>query len=460
MGKNRTWLLFFLLLGLSAPPRLIRLDMGFRLDEIITLTDFVRHGWLEIFKLYYAPNNHILFSLLAKASVSVFGEKEWALRLPSVILGAFTPPVFFLLLRRKFGEKTAFATGLMLAFSFWMVWFSQDARGYAGTILCSGLSIFYFIDWLETKNKRSAVIYVVCSALACWFHLYAVFIIAGQILLGAYEWASDRKGQKIQIALVPGLALSLGLSVYSLAFFQLFSYAQKGGREIQGRWLGMDFLVELAKMLAGSQFRVFALLCSLPFLAGAVVMAGKNKKLVFSYLCPALLMVLITFFLKVFIFPRFLAWLIPFFFLCVTVAVFALSEIAEKKLRLRSGHVFIFLCAVILVFLCLGLGRYYRLGKQGFKDAGKYISSRYPEKTVISYGISAYDYLYYDQYAEPFPSNLRLTGEILKDNLVVASHPWGWGPDNEKTLKKFCRLEKEWESSGLEDATVYLFKCD
>lgn len=55
-------------------------------DESLTYFWFLQGSWLDIFTRYDA-NNHVLFSLLAKLSISVFGLHEAAFRIPSLAGG-------------------------------------------------------------------------------------------------------------------------------------------------------------------------------------------------------------------------------------------------------------------------------------------------------------------------------------------------------------------------------------
>ena len=62
------------LLCLATVLRWPGLDTDLWLDEILTLIDYVRITPGQILTSYASDNNHILYSLLAKASISFFGE--------------------------------------------------------------------------------------------------------------------------------------------------------------------------------------------------------------------------------------------------------------------------------------------------------------------------------------------------------------------------------------------------
>ena len=86
--ERGTWIIFSLLAALSLALRIFRINQGLWYDEIDTLLKFVRSDWLKIMTSVPVPNNHILYTILAKVSITLFGEREWSLRLPALIAGA------------------------------------------------------------------------------------------------------------------------------------------------------------------------------------------------------------------------------------------------------------------------------------------------------------------------------------------------------------------------------------
>ena len=456
----RKWLIFGSLVIVSLVLRLVRLDMGLWLDEIVTLNNFVNASWSKIITTLFIPNNHILFSTLAKISVFIFGEKEWSLRLPSVIIGSFTPGTFYLLFRKRFKEESAILASLFLVMSFWSVWFGQDARGYAGLILFLGLSHIFYLEWLEKNDLKIGTCYLVSAVVACYFHLYGIFGILSQIFYGFLFWLKNRKDNPTIIFLFPGLCLALGLALYSLGFYDLLLYSQKGGKEIQGRWLDIIFLKELLKMLSGSHYLGVAMVIGAIFLVGLYSIFKRWAGLCWLYLFSGVFVVIFTFFARVFIFNRFLSFLIPFFYLGVSEGLVIIEEKLSAifpKLR-KNALVFAF-SGIICFFLIISLVRYYHLGKQGFKEVAFYLEKNYPERRVISFGVSDLEFLYYYPSAIPHWGAVPLEPQELIGGLLVGSHPWGWAPYNIVAIQRFCKTEKIWKSAGPEENTVYLYKC-
>lgn len=73
-------LIFWIIVGLTllgTVLRMIGLNNKLWYDEIFTLVEYVRKPLSEIVS-YYSRNNHVLYSVLAHASLNVFGEYPWA----------------------------------------------------------------------------------------------------------------------------------------------------------------------------------------------------------------------------------------------------------------------------------------------------------------------------------------------------------------------------------------------
>ena len=123
--NNRGWMLLGLmvLLLVGAVLRIYRLDSGLWFDEIRTVISSVRSPLLEIVTHYPSNNDHLLYSVLAHLSISVFGEQPWSLRLPAAVFGIASIPMLYLLGRTVTSRFDALMAAMMLTFSYHHIWF-------------------------------------------------------------------------------------------------------------------------------------------------------------------------------------------------------------------------------------------------------------------------------------------------------------------------------------------------
>jgi mannosyltransferase len=459
--ERGTGFMFATLLALSLGLRLFRINQGLWYDEIDTLLKFVRSDWLKIMTSVPVPNNHILYTILAKISVTLFGEKEWTLRLPALIAGALTPPACFLLFRTRVRTASAFWAGLFMVLSFWMVWFSQDARGYSGLILFCALSQILYLRWLENKKIGTAILYLLCTAAGFYFYFYAGFVIAGQVVFGLGKWLMDRKGQKASVFILPVVALFISALFYLPALSDLTGYlGAKEARDLAGRWLDLRFIIELLKLLSGAGFLWFAIFAGFLFLLGLPRLWKVWPGICLLYLLAGAFLILFTWVMRVFIYPRFLSFLIPFFFLALACGAELVADQVRKIFPSLKPHLIQSALALLVCgSLVHGLAGYYQFGKQGFKPAAEYISRNFSGVRVISFGLADEEFLYYAPQALPWPGARPLSADDLAGKLIVASHPWSWSPANFGTIRQNCRQEKVWPSAGYQENDVYLFRC-
>ncbi len=132
------------------------IDRSLGHDELYTIVIFATRSWGDILTGYDLPNNHIFHTLLLRLSQSLFGDAEWALRLPALAAGAASLPAIYALARRLTGIPTVgLLAALMLGSHHLHVNFSQQARGYTLMVL---LCILYAdaLWWALQRTLKSA----------------------------------------------------------------------------------------------------------------------------------------------------------------------------------------------------------------------------------------------------------------------------------------------------------------
>ncbi|MFO0839383.1 MAG: glycosyltransferase family 39 protein [Phycisphaerae bacterium] len=172
-----------MLVGLAL--RLYKLNSCLWFDELLTLVDFVRHPWGLAVSEFPNQNQHMFYTVLAKACFAIFGESFAALRLPSVVFGVWSIPALYLLGRRTIGSRDALLACGLMTLSYHHVWFSQNARGYM-ILLC--LTIANTWIWLAALQRGSARLwagYALTAALGIWGHMTMVFVLAAHGLVWA-----------------------------------------------------------------------------------------------------------------------------------------------------------------------------------------------------------------------------------------------------------------------------------
>jgi 4-amino-4-deoxy-L-arabinose transferase-like glycosyltransferase len=171
------------LLVLALALRLIALDSGLWFDEIDTLLHQARQPLAHTLTTYDSRNNHYLFSILAKLSVSIFGDHAWSLRLPAALFGVGSVWALWWFARRVASRRVALLATALLTCSYHHVHFSQNARGYTGLLFMTLVGSAFFVDMLHSRGGpgglRLALGYGLSMALATATHPMAVMAVAG-----------------------------------------------------------------------------------------------------------------------------------------------------------------------------------------------------------------------------------------------------------------------------------------
>jgi 4-amino-4-deoxy-L-arabinose transferase-like glycosyltransferase len=144
-------LLLLAITVVAAALRLYRLGVwSFWIDELYTVNwASVHYGSLANLVDSFSGTMWFPFSIAAISFVlEAGGVSEWSARLVPAIIGILTVPVLYFPTRKLFGAGIALIAALLLAFSPWHIYWSQNARFYTSLLLFSALALFAFYSGL------------------------------------------------------------------------------------------------------------------------------------------------------------------------------------------------------------------------------------------------------------------------------------------------------------------------
>lgn len=202
---------------LAAALRLPTLGVqSFWIDEAATW-DQVNGSLVDVIVRTAADNYPPLFNLLAWGSLQLFGDAEWALRLPAALLGIATVPMLYVLGARIGGRSTGLIAALLLTLSGFHVWYSQEARMYSLLALAATAHAWAMLRYLELQVKPRATMLVATGAALLFSHPFGTLTWIA-IALGAYL-TSPRPAAGAQLKKL------LRLEGLTLAIFALWGLA-------------------------------------------------------------------------------------------------------------------------------------------------------------------------------------------------------------------------------------------
>ncbi|MDP9179896.1 MAG: hypothetical protein M3O61_19690, partial [Gemmatimonadota bacterium] len=160
-------------------------------------------------------------------------------------------------------QLEAFAAAALLTFSYHHVWFSQNARGYTGLLLCALVASGLLVKMATTAQSRwpLAIGYAVTMALATLIHPTAALIVAGHAVWWAVLAIRNRGNLIWPAAWLPlaafGLAGLIALLIYAPALGDLRTALlapDRGGVTLQWKnpaWFATETLRGLRRGLPG-----------------------------------------------------------------------------------------------------------------------------------------------------------------------------------------------------------------
>lgn len=165
---------------------------------------------------------------------SVFGDSEWALRLPSAIAGWLCIPAIFLLGRRIYSEREGIVAALLVAVSWAGIYFSQETRSYSILILLSIVTAYLW--WGMMRGLRGGrrlptaetVLYVLAAILCAYVHYFGALLVFLQGV--ALVVLAFRAFPKIVLVYAP-ISLAYVLWLPGMAY-------QMRNSTAQGAWIG------------------------------------------------------------------------------------------------------------------------------------------------------------------------------------------------------------------------------
>ncbi|MGO9559930.1 MAG: hypothetical protein ACLPQS_11255 [Acidimicrobiales bacterium] len=159
------------------------------LDESATIAIASQHGAALWAAMRHDGGNMLAYYALVHVLVSLFGNGLIVLRLPSVVATAATAGTVAAIGLRLFRRPVGLAAGLLTAFSLPLVYWGQDARGYALMYAFCALSWLGFVALVDGESATSPArapvwawpLYVVALVLAIYISFVAVLIVPAQL---------------------------------------------------------------------------------------------------------------------------------------------------------------------------------------------------------------------------------------------------------------------------------------
>lgn len=152
------------------------------LDEAATVAIAGRHGSALWSAIAHDGGNMLGYYALLHVLMGPFGHGALVIRLPSVIAAGAAVAAVTVLGLRRFDRRVAIAAGLLTAVSLPLVFWGQNARGYAPMVALVAWSFVAYDALLEDRPSRRAwIAYVVMTTLSVYASFVAIVVVPAQL---------------------------------------------------------------------------------------------------------------------------------------------------------------------------------------------------------------------------------------------------------------------------------------
>lgn len=327
--------------------------------------------WRDTFFYYQKPNNHILNSVFARLSNSVWRAvarpeglpySEVAVRLPALLAGLGGIVAAACLLKLLGLPAAGVLAAWLLALHPWQARFTPEVRGYAYLFLLIPLACLLAIKALRSGQWRWWLASGLCqfAMVAAWAGSLVFLCLLNVGVLALALTSKNRLSNVVRFVVSSCLAGLLALLLYAPCVPQFSSYSQSMGfMAIELRWIAnvaARFVTGLSwkVTLSDSHPSASAMLEASPILGGVVaglalcgilfgtlrmVSSGRERAwLVPVLLLPSVVLTGMAFVKKVHLFEWYVVGALPGF-VCLTAVGLAwmFARLTGRRTRLAAG---------------------------------------------------------------------------------------------------------------------------
>ncbi len=265
----------------------VAVPRGIWLDEAISIHQ-ARLSLEGLFRnLYNGDRQPPLYHLTLWLTIRLFGDSEFAVRLPSLITGTLVIPVLYELGRELYDRLTGLIAAGFAAVSPLLIWYSQEVRMYEFIALFGLLALLTQLRAIRNGTMLNWAAYILATAALLWSHYFGLLLIAvQQLIFVAVLVQRKRNGEPVK-PLALGFAYSAAILVMQLIPLLVFAHHQYevtsgAAGSPSGSYSYLSFYSVLSNMawtLWGYQPNATTVLLSALwplFLLGSLVLLGRG----------------------------------------------------------------------------------------------------------------------------------------------------------------------------------------
>ena len=342
--------IFFIGIGI----RLFYLNRPMFHDESKTFYSFISRGWIETITNYYVPNNHVFHSVLSRFSFLIFGNEEWAIRLPVFFVGCITIIFCYFSTRSIFNKNIAIILTALTTNAIPLVNYSVNARGF---IIITFFFLLLLLITKELNKKHNVILFsltIVISALGNWvvtaMIMPILFIFFWYLLSGNSKSLLNKFLKSFNAFFLIGFLSLLFYSpiILRAANIKILIPDAVFLEPMSIKMIMYYFIDYLNFFTSGYSQNVKYIIIILLFVGTIYHLCHKIGKNIFYSLIFTCFT--IVFILKIIPPDRSLLWLYPIFWMYVATGIYSILILIDKLIKIKIEHISNYLSVIIFAY--------------------------------------------------------------------------------------------------------------
>ncbi len=170
-----------------------------RQDEADTVVLYALTPLRHILVDTVLPNNHILHSILVRASMLMFGDDPWIVRTPAFIAGVAVTPLAFFTGRAFYSSPAGLWGAALVAISTPLVLYSVNARGYSLIVAATLLCLLFLAEALQANRWSSWLGFSLAAAAGAFVNPSMLYPVGGMVLWAVAVILPVKAGRKARL---------------------------------------------------------------------------------------------------------------------------------------------------------------------------------------------------------------------------------------------------------------------
>jgi uncharacterized membrane protein len=158
------------------------------LDEIHTINEAdPNKSFGEVYQSLLVSEPHPpMYFFMVHVLFKIFGYTTLVMRAFAAVIGIAGVFSVYHLGKEIFDKRIGIYAAALLAFNYFHIYYSQEARMYPLLFLTTTISFIYLIKFIKNPTNKTAIIYALSASLMVYSHFFAIFTLVSQTVILLY----------------------------------------------------------------------------------------------------------------------------------------------------------------------------------------------------------------------------------------------------------------------------------